>query len=193
MSLWGGVASAVGSIVGAGASLLGSQAQAKAAGKAGDAAYAIYQQQRKDLAPQRELGAEATNRLRDIYLTGATPFTADPGYDYRLGQGVQALERGAAARGGQLSGAQQKALARFGQDYGSNEYNQGFNRLSQLAGFGSQAVAQGNQAGAQYAANYGNTVQNAGAARASGYAGIGSSINSGINNMLTLRAMQGLY
>jgi hypothetical protein len=193
MSLFGGIASAVGSIVGAGASYLGSQAQAKAANKAGDQAYAIYQQQRKDLAPQRELGYQATNRLRDIYINGTVPYTTDPGYAFRMGEGTKALERGAAARGGQLSGAQQKALTRYGQDYGSAEYNNGFNRMSQLAGFGSQAVQQGNQAAGQYAVNIGNAGQNAAAARSSGYEGIGSSINSGVNNLLTLRALQGLY
>lgn len=193
MSLWGGIASGIGSLVGAGASYFGSQAQAKAAEQAGDRSLAIYKQQRADLAPQRELGHQATNALRDIYLTGTTPFTAAPGYDFRVSEGNKALERGAAARGRQLSGAQQKALIGYGQNVASDEYNQGFNRMSQLAGFGSQAINAGNQAGNVYVSGANAAGQNAAAARASGYEGIGSSVNSGINNLLTLRAMQGLY
>jgi hypothetical protein len=193
MSLFGGIASAVGSIVGAGASYFGGQAQAKAADRAADRSYDIYQQQRKDFLPQMQLGQDATNRMRDIYLTGKTPFTASPGYDFRVQQGTQALERGAAARGRQFSGAQGKALTEYGQGVAADEYDRGYNRLAGMAGLGQTATGQIGQAGQVYA-NQANTAgQNAAAARASGYGGIGSSINSGINNMLTLRAMQGLY
>ena len=193
MSLFGEIASGVGALVGAGASYLGSQAQANAAGNAADLSRNIYNQQYKDLAPYRAVGKESLNTLRDIYLRGTTPFTASPGYDFRMQQGVQALERGAAARGRQFSGAQGKALMGYGQNLATEDYNQNFNRLAALAGYGPQAVAQGNAAGGQFAINVGNAGQNAAAARASGYQGIGSSINSGINNLLTLRAMQGLY
>lgn len=65
-----------------------------------------------------------------------TPFTAptnvteqnDPGFQFRLLQGQQALERSAAARGGLLSGGTAKALTQYGQDYASNEYQNVYNR-----------------------------------------------------------------
>jgi hypothetical protein len=63
------------------------------------------------------------NQLLNKIQEGPGEFTESPGYQFRLGQGVQALERGAAARGRQLSGAQGKALTRYGQDYASNEYD----------------------------------------------------------------------
>lgn len=191
MSLFGEIASGIGSLVGAGASYLGSSAQAKAAQQAGDRSYAMYQQQRKDLLPQIQLGQQATNKLRDIYLTGEVPFTAAPGYDFRVAEGLKALERGAAARGRQFSGAQGKALTQYGQNIASDEYNQGFNRLASLAGFGQTATGQAHSAGNTYV-NAANTAgQNAAAARASGYEGIGSSINQGINNALFLRYLGG--
>lgn len=193
MSLFGSIASVAGSVIGAGASYLGSQAQAKAAGQAADQSYAIYQQQRKDAAPYRKIGGQALNQLRDVYLTGKTPFTASPGYDWRVSQGTQALERGASARGRQFSGAQGKALTEYGQGVATDEYNQNFNRLSSLAGYGGQALAANNTAGNQFSTNYGNAIQNAGSARSSGYQGIGSSINSGVNNLLFLRSSQGGY
>ena len=64
------------------------------------------------------------------------PFTAptgvdesnDPGYQFRLAQGDQAIQRAAAAGGGAFSGGTLKALSRYGQDYASNEYSNVYNR-----------------------------------------------------------------
>jgi hypothetical protein len=47
---------------------------------------------------------------------------ASAGYGSRLAAGLQGMNRSAAARGTVLSGGTQKALARYGQDYASNEY-----------------------------------------------------------------------
>jgi hypothetical protein len=52
----------------------------------------------------------------------------EPGYQARYQMGLQGLERGAAAHGSLLSGGTQKALARYGQDYASNEYGNAYNR-----------------------------------------------------------------
>lgn len=52
----------------------------------------------------------------------------DPGYQFRLSQGEQALDRGAAANGTLLSGAGIKPYERFAQDYASNEYGNVYNR-----------------------------------------------------------------
>ena len=55
-------------------------------------------------------------------------FEADPGYAFRMDEGMKALERSAAARGGLLSGAAFKGATRFGQDLASTEYTNAFNR-----------------------------------------------------------------
>jgi hypothetical protein len=69
--------------------------------------------------------------------SGAAPtFTAptaateqnDPGYQFRMDQGNQALNRRAAANGSLLSGGTLKALARYNQDYASNEFQNVYNR-----------------------------------------------------------------
>lgn len=59
--------------------------------------------------------------------TGATEQN-DPGYQFRLNEGMKALDRGAAARGGLLTGGTAKAEQQYGQDYASNEYNNVYNR-----------------------------------------------------------------
>jgi hypothetical protein len=58
----------------------------------------------------------------------AENFQADPGYAFRLSEGLKALERSAAARGGLLSGGTGKALTRFGQEMGSQEFQNAYGR-----------------------------------------------------------------
>jgi hypothetical protein len=55
-------------------------------------------------------------------------FKADPGYAFRLSEGQKALERQSAARGGLMSGSALKAATRFGQEMGSQEFQNAFNR-----------------------------------------------------------------
>jgi hypothetical protein len=55
-------------------------------------------------------------------------FQADPGYAFRLSEGQKALERQAAARGGLISGSALKAASRFGQEMGSQEFQNAFAR-----------------------------------------------------------------
>lgn len=99
--------------------------------------------------------------MRDFTLAD---FTKDPGYDFRMGEGMKAIERSAAARGGALSGRNIKDVQRFGQDYASNEYGNAFNRynvnrqtkynfLSGLAGTGQAAVNTGVASGSNSANN----------------------------------------
>jgi hypothetical protein len=123
----------------------------------------------------------------------------DPGYQFRLQQGQQALERSAAARGGLLSGGTGKALQQYGQDYASNEYgnvynralgqyqqnynifqqNQAnqFNRLAALSGVGQTAAGQLSSAGQSYANTNANLLGN-----------IGQQVGSNINNAGAARA-----
>jgi hypothetical protein len=111
-------------------------------------------------------------------------FQADPGYQFRLGEGNKAIERAASSRGGLYSGATLKALQRFGQDHASNEFGNVFGRLSTVAGFGPAATnaigAAGqnfaNQAGAN-AIGAGNA---AGASRIAQGAAWGNALNQGI-------------
>lgn len=54
--------------------------------------------------------------------------SADPGYDFRMNEGMKALQRSAAAKGSLLTGGTAKAMTQYGQDYGSNEYDKIYNR-----------------------------------------------------------------
>jgi hypothetical protein len=118
-------------------------------------------------------------------------FEKDPGYDFRLNEGVDAVTNSASATGSVLSGASLKALERYRQDYASNEYTNAFNRFqadrgnrfnqfSTLAGLGSTATGQANQAGGAFAGNAGQNALIAGQAGAGGILGTAGAINQGI-------------
>lgn len=68
--------------------------------------------------------------------------TQDPGYQFRLQQGQQAIEGGAAASGGLFSGQTGKDLMQFGQELGSQEYQNAYNRAAGERQFGQQAFGQ---------------------------------------------------
>ena len=107
--------------------------------------------------------------------TGYTPeqvmqrLTATPGFQFRQSEGQRAVEASAAARGGLNSGSTLRALERYGQDYGTSEYNNYLNRLSTLFGGAQQATANIGNAGQNYANSASQTAINGGNARAGMY------------------------
>jgi hypothetical protein len=116
-------------------------------------------------------------------------YQADPGYAFRLKEGLKALDASAAARGGMISGAALKAAGRYGQDYASNEYANAFNRyqtnranqlqpLQSLMGVGQTATNATSNAAGAYGAAAGNNALQAGNALASGAVGGANAWNS---------------
>lgn len=163
--------------------------------------YSLEQQQ-QNLQPWLDAGRGALTTLSGMVQPGGeltrdfvapAPFdpskvTMDPGFDFRLREGQRAIERSAAARGGALGTGTLRGLARYGQDYASNEYGAAygraaseydrnfnnafnvfnanqtnkFNRLASLANVGQTATAQSNSAYGNYGANVSNTAMQTG-------------------------------
>lgn len=68
---------------------------------------------------------QASGILTDLYTGGlGRNFEADPGYQFRLQQGEDAINRMAAAQGGRHGGETLKALAEYNQNFASNEFDQ---------------------------------------------------------------------
>lgn len=111
-------------------------------------------------------------------------FTKTPGYDFRLQQGQDSLQAGAAARGGLYSGAAMRDLMKFGQDYGSNEYGNYLSRLGARADTGMSAAQMSGAASQQAAAGVSNALGNIGNAQAAGAIGRANAITGGMQNML---------
>lgn len=186
---WGSALSAAGSI---GSSLISANAAQKAADAQGDAADKslafyrdIYTQNRADQTPYREAGYNALASMGNL-LKDPNSITQTPGYDFRLGEGVKAIDRSAAARGRLNSGATGKALTQYGQDYATGEYDKTWNRLASLAGVGQTATQSTASSGNQAASGVGSSYLAGGQARASGYTGTANAVNNGMGNLLYL-------
>lgn len=103
-------------------------------------------------------------------------FKQDPGYEFRMQEGIKALDRSAAARGSLNSGAQLRRLTRYGQDYASAEYQNVYNRIAQIAGFGRGASSESAGIVVNTGQNIGGALINAGEVRASGFLASGNAI-----------------
>ena len=206
----GAVGSLGSALVGSSASKKAARIQAQAAQQQIDAQREMFEKQIELQAPFREAGLTAQNRLLTyLGLPGGEqgadfgaygkPFTmadyqADPGYAFRMSEGMKALENSAAARGGLLSGTTLKGIQRFGQDLASQEYQNAYNRfyntrnqmLNPLQAFLGQGQTATNQMGAA-AQNFGQGAAaaygNMGQARASGYVGQANAIGQGLSGI----------
>jgi len=177
-------------LIPAAASLIGGAIQSNSAKKA---AAANNAQQQEALALQErmyeegvarqqpflETGTEFFNRLAQYHRDpqgGQNLLMMDPGYQFRLGEGMKALDRQAAARGGLISGGALRAAQRYGQDAASQEFGNAYNRLASMAQTGPRAAGVMSDLGTNFAnqatgiyGNIGQTNANSQLARGSAY------------------------
>ena len=122
-------------------------------------------------------------------------FEADPGYAFRMNEGLNAVESGAAARGGLLSGAALKAVQKYGQGLASEEYGRAygrftadqtnsFNRLKSMVDTGTGASTQISNAAGNFGQQAGANAIGAGNAIAAGQMGQANALVSGVNGGL---------
>ena len=216
---WGMVAIAGSSLIsgaiGSSAASKASKAQTQAAAQSDALQREMFNKQVELQAPFREAGLTAQNKLLSMLGLSGAPgeagygkyagdftmqdFTTDPGYAFRLAEGNKALDRTAAARGGLLSGGAMKAAQRYGQEMGSQEYMNAFNRyqtnranqlnpLQSLMGAGQSAANTLTTAAGQLGSDLGQNTMGAGNARASGYIGqanaLTGALNQGVNTYM---------
>lgn len=207
-------------------------AQVAAAERSAQEQRAMFERQVELQEPFREAGLSAQNRLLTLLgLEGGEAtdpnfgrytrnfsmedFEADPGYGFRMSEGMKAIERSAAARGGLLSGATLKGIQRFGQDLASTEYGNAYaryqanrnaqiNPLQGILGQGQTSTNVLTGAAGDVGRGVGGTYMSAGNAQAAGYTGAGqarasgyvgqanaltSALQSGVPNYLMYRYM----
>ena len=198
MTFWVAGAVVGSALIGGSAAKSAAGTQAAAARDAAALQNEQFQQTRQDQMPWMRAGEQALNKLiplTDYTKFGMDQFQQDPGYAFRLSEGQKALDRSAAARGGLISGGALRAAQRYGQDLGSQEYMNAFNRyqteraaqlqpLQSLAGVGQTTAAQLGQAGAANAANVGNLMTGGAAAQAAGQVGMANAITGGLGTYL---------
>ena len=171
-------------------------------GRAGEAtAREFYGQGVGFQEPYMGAGAGATNQLAQLFGQGGAytqqptyeQLQMDPGYAFRFQQGQEAMTNAARAGGLAGSGGALKAATRYGQEAGSQEYTNAYNRfmanreavtqgLTGLAGRGAGAAGTASQlagsmgnalAGNQFnlGSNLGTMASNAGSTVAGAYTG----------------------
>lgn len=199
--------------------------------RAADVQERMFERQVALQEPFRQAGLTSQNRMLTLLgLEGGDPnapdfgkyardfsmadYEADPGYGFRMSEGMKALERSAAARGGLLSGSTLKGITRFGQNTASEEYLNSYNRyqtnranqlnpLQSLYGSGQTAANTLSNAAGATGAGLANTYMNVGQglssaamaggqARASGYVNMASALNQGLSTGANLY-MQSQY
>lgn len=184
---WGAVAVAAGSVIGGALSAKGAKDAGKAAAGGADAAAAEsarqYDQTRQDLMPWLDAGRNALVDIQRINAGDFSGFRADPGYQWSQQQGLQALDRSAAARGSLFSGGADADRIAFGQGLADQQFNNYYNRLAGVANVGQATGNSLGSFGAQSAAQQGNAFMNAGNARASAYQGQAQAWGNAINGL----------
>ena len=209
-ALIAGTAAVAGGAMAAKGAKSAAKTQAQAAAEANAAQERMFQKQIELQEPFRQGGMSAQQEIMQLLGIGgdktaagygslAQPFGTqkfqqDPGYAFRQAEGMKALERSAAARGGLLSGSAMKGIQRFGQDLASQEYQNAFNRyqveraarlnpLQSLMGSGQSAANVLTGAAGQMGQNEAANLYNAGQARASGYIGQANALNQALGQI----------
>lgn len=178
-------------------SLLSGNKQAKAAKRAAATEAAGAAQAREDLDPFRAAGVNALGASEELLGLSGDPgnalaaLSASPGFQFRFGQGVDAVERGAAARGGLFGGNTGRALTEFGQNFASNEFANRLNQLGLLAGRGQNAAAGTGAASLTGAGATAGGIRGAADARTSGIIGFGNALTGGLKNSFITNALGG--
>jgi hypothetical protein len=209
MTFWVAGATIGSALIGSSASSSAAGAQAAASAEQARVQKEMFDKQVELQAPFREAGLKGQNQLLDLlglsentkaagYGSLAQPFTGqdmykDPGYAFRLNEGVKALDRSAAARGGLLGGNQMRGLTEYGQNYASGEYQNAFNRyqaerqarlnpLQSLAGQSQTAANTLTNAAGNLGTQLGENAMNLGNIRASGYMGTANALSGALGS-----------
>jgi hypothetical protein len=200
MTFWAAGAIVGGSIIsgaiGADASQSAANTQAGAANQATQAQLGMFNQTQQNLAPWMTAGKGSLAQLQGLVGSGPgqlgkpfgmADFMADPGYQWRVQQGQDAIMNQRSALGGVNSGATLKALSDYtaGQATGTwddaygryIQQNQNlFNMLNSMSGTGANAAAGLGGIGTQVGEQIGSNIMGAGNARAAGQIGSANAI-----------------
>lgn len=188
---WGVAAAAVvGAVAQNSAANKAASAQKNAANQAIAATQQNYDRTKSDLQPYITLGGNAVGTLNALNSGDTSAFHADPGYQFAFDQGLQGLDRSAAARGSLYSGGHSADLIRYGQGMADQQYGQFYNRLMGLASLGQNASSNLGSVGTGNAASIGANLTNAGNAAANGYM---NSANAFSNGLGQLAGAYGMY
>lgn len=153
-------------------------------------------------SPFRQFGLDSGQKLSSLlglnggsgdllHSFGAQDFQMDPGYQYQLKYGQQALQNSQAAKDGVLSGGALKGLIGFNQDYAGQAYQSAFDRynanrkftlgsLLDMTNLGQSAASNTAQTGPGFSSGIAQSITGAGQARAAGSVGVANALSGGL-------------
>tara|TARA_B100000780_G_scaffold79934_1_gene54326 strand:+ start:4204 stop:4950 length:747 start_codon:yes stop_codon:yes gene_type:complete len=153
-----------------------------------DAQDTIYQAGQRSINrfdPYSQMGTNGANALNSMYNRDGSmnydQFRNMPGYQFRMEEGQRAMDNSGSARGMTQSGAQMKALAKYGQGSADQGFNDWFNKQMQMSGMGMNAVSNQGNIDTSSAAGMGEMMVGGADARASGMIAKGG-IKNGLFN-----------
>lgn len=170
------------------------RAQASAAQQTLDQQQALYNNAVEGAQPYAQAGTNALGQLEAVNRGDYSGFENAPDYLFARDQGIQGLDRGAAARGGLYSGGADADRMAFASGLASQNLGQYTNRLMGLTQLGSNTQQYLGQLGQNYGNQFANAmgikgqangmVASAGAAAQAGYgnalaAGAGAYLGAG--------------
>jgi len=184
------------------------QIQADAAAAANKTQWAMFNQNRADIAPWQAVGESSLGQLGaetlgpNAPLTrafGTADFQADPGYQFRKSEGQKAIDHQLGSIGMHNSGQSVKEAARFNQDIANQAYQGAynrfnsdqtnrFNRLNSLSGTGVNAAGRIAGLGANAASNSSNITLANGRAQANGRINSSNAYLNALNNIQGISA-----
>jgi len=137
------------------------------------------------LSPFRTTGTNALTSMTNMSPTNAASWQ-DPGYQFSMTQGQNALSSQAAAAGNYGSGNMGVALQNFGQGMGAQEYQDVWNRYYNLANMGENAAAQTGSIGANAMSQVGSNTIGAGKALGTGVTSAAGYQTQGMQNLFNM-------
>lgn len=143
----------------------------------------LWGEQKELTQPYADFGEAAIPAYQEEVAKGfgLDDMYQDPGYQFGLNQGIDALDNSASAKGMQLSGPARKAYMRYGSDYGTTKFNESFNRrqvgldnLYRMIMTGSNAASGQATTGGQMGTQVSGSINAGGAATSQMYSDIGN-------------------
>lgn len=199
------VAAAIGgaAVLGVGSAIIGGNAaqsaantQAGAANNANATQLYMYNQNQSNMAPYLASGQQGLSELQSAMPDLTRQFTMndfqqDPGYQFQLQQGEQAMQRSAAASGMLNSTGTEQNLNNYAQGMANTDYQQAlsnfttnqqqrYNMLSGMAGMGLGSATQLGNMGQQAANGMSAAQMASGNAQASGIMGQANAVSGGL-------------
>jgi len=173
------MAAITGAAIAAGATIYSAKKQGDAAKSAANSAsrsaqagiaeqQAAREQFQQNIQPYLGAGTNALGQMQALNSGDFSSFKQSPDYQFALDQGLNAINRSAAATGGLRSGGNSVDLTKFGQGLATQNYSNYYNRLAGLASMGQNAAVGAGSLGQQSANAIGNLYGQQGAAAGAG-------------------------